>query len=48
MPAVKVAPSYLAAYVVAIGSLLSGAAVVHQIYKPDLVRCVVDKFHARS
>ncbi len=25
------------AYAVAIGSLLTGAAVVHNIYKPDLV-----------
>ena len=30
--------SYYKAYAVAIGSLLTGAAVVHQIYKPDLVR----------
>ena len=30
--------SYLGAYVVAIVSLLSGAAVVHNIFKPDLVR----------
>ena len=30
--------SWLKAYTVAIVSLLSGAAVVHNIYKPDLVR----------
>ena len=30
--------SYLGAYVVAVISLLSGAAVVHNIFKPDLVR----------
>ena len=29
--------SFYKAYVVAIGSLLTGAAVVHNIYKPDLV-----------
>ena len=29
--------SMLRAYAVALGSLLSGAAVVHQVYKPDLV-----------
>lgn len=28
------------AYAVAIGSLLTGAAVVHNIYKPDLVTSV--------
>jgi hypothetical protein len=30
--------SYLGAYGVALVSLLSGAAVVHNIFKPDLVR----------
>ena len=30
---------WLKAYVVAFVSLLSGAAVVHNIYKPDLVGC---------
>lgn len=30
--------SWLKAYAVAITSLLTGAAVVHNIYKPDLVR----------
>ena len=30
--------NYLRLYALAIGSLLSGAAVVHNIYKPDLVR----------
>lgn len=29
--------SFYKAYVVAIGSLLTGAAVVHNVYKPDLV-----------
>lgn len=29
--------SYYKAYAVAIASLLTGAAVVHNIYKPDLV-----------
>lgn len=34
--------SFYKAYAVALGSLLTGAAVVHQIYKPDLVcRAVV-------
>lgn len=28
----------LRAYAVALGSLLTGAAVVHALYKPDLVR----------
>ena len=31
------AMSFYKAYAVAIGSLLTGAAVVHNIYKPDLV-----------
>ena len=30
--------SWIKAYAVAIASLLSGAAVVHNIFKPDLVR----------
>jgi len=29
--------SYAKAYIVAVGSLLAGAAVVHNIFKPDLV-----------
>lgn len=29
--------SFYTAYFVAIGSLLTGAAIVHNIYKPDLV-----------
>ena len=31
-------PSYLAAYFVAISSLLAGAAFTHNLLKPDLVR----------
>ena len=30
---------YLRLYAIGVGSLLAGAAVVHQIYKPDLVSC---------
>lgn len=29
--------TFYKAYIVAIGSLLTGAAIVHNIYKPDLV-----------
>ena len=38
MPVQPKKVSYLGAYVVALVSLLSGAAVVHNIFKPDLVR----------
>ena len=34
----KMNPFYKA-YAVAIASLLTGAAVVHNVYKPDLVTC---------
>ena len=30
---------YLRLYAIGVGSLLAGAAVVHHIYKPDLVSC---------
>ena len=30
---------YLRLYAIGVGSLLAGAAVVHRIYKPDLVGC---------
>ena len=32
--------SWIKAYAIAIASLLSGAAVVHNIFKPDLVRAM--------
>ena len=38
MPVQPKKVSYLGAYAVALVSLLSGAAVVHNIFKPDLVR----------
>ncbi len=37
MPVQPKKVSYLGAYAVALVSLLSGAAVVHNIFKPDLV-----------
>ena len=38
MTASSTSAGWLKGYAVAIASLLSGAAVVHNIYKPDLVR----------
>lgn len=36
------------AYAVAIASLLTGAAVVHNIYKPDLVSHLTSQFFSAS
>lgn len=40
--------SIMQAYAVAITSLLSGAAVVHNIMRPDLVRCMQPQLHHAS
>ncbi|BDA41624.1 hypothetical protein COCOBI_02-4050 [Coccomyxa sp. Obi] len=40
--------SWLKAYAVAITSLLTGAAVVHNIYKPDLTLPISDDHPAKE